>query len=436
MSERPGGAGLAALMAARPGVRVTLATGIGADVAGDRLRSLLADVAVHDVLRPATTPGKTRVRAQGQSLVRLDDEGHLLGGGDVVDELADEPASEEPVDTQALEALLLASDAVLVADYGGPVTQHPAVRAVLERLAGQVPVVWDPHPRGGAPVPGARAVTPNRAEATAFGGGSTLDEAAARLRQQWRVEAVVVTDGERGAVVLDGDERPVRCPAGTCAPGVDTCGAGDRFAGTVALRLASGVGLADAVRDANADVATWLAAGGVATCAPPPGRATAAPQPMSAAELVAQVRTRGGTVVATGGCFDVLHAGHLAMLEAARGFGDCLVVLLNSDAGVRRLKGAGRPVNSAADRARLLEALRCVDAVAVFEDDDPSATLARLRPHVWVKGGDYAVDDLPEAAVVQSYGGRVEIVPFLDGRSTTAVLARAGASGTADRQLR
>jgi rfaE bifunctional protein nucleotidyltransferase chain/domain len=133
-------------------------------------------------------------------------------------------------------------------------------------------------------------------------------------------------------------------------------------------------------------------------------------------------------VVATGGCFDVLHAGHIALLEAARGLGDQLVVLLNSDAGVRRLKGPGRPVNSVADRTRLLEALRCVDAVVVFEDDDPSATLQRLQPDVWVKGGDYTAADLPEAAVVEAYGGRVEIVPLLDGRSTTRVLARADAA--------
>jgi rfaE bifunctional protein nucleotidyltransferase chain/domain len=131
-------------------------------------------------------------------------------------------------------------------------------------------------------------------------------------------------------------------------------------------------------------------------------------------------------VVATGGCFDVLHAGHLASLQAARALGDCLVVLLNSDASVRRLKGPDRPLHTAADRARLLEALSCVDAVAVFEDDDPVDTLRRLRPDVWVKAGDYAGANLPEAATVEEHGGRVVLVPFLDGHSTTSILAGLG----------
>ena len=421
VSERPGGAGLAALLAARPGVHVTLATGIGPDAAGDRLRALLGDVDVHAVLSPPTTVGKTRVRAQGQSLVRIDDAGHLLGGADPLEELQrnDSEGADAAVDEVALERLVRSCDAVLVADYGGPVTRHPAVRAVLQRVAARVPIVWDPHPRGQTPVPGVRVATPNHTEAQGFAADSTspLDAVGAALRGRWGAQAVVVTDGEQGAVVVDGDAAAVRTPAGDCPDGVDTCGAGDRFAGALALALARGEELVGAVRAASADVAAWLTAGGVATCRPG--------GPAGSVDL----RASGGTVVATGGCFDVLHAGHVALLEAARGLGDRLVVLLNSDAGVRRLKGPGRPVNSVADRARLLEALRCVDAVVVFEDDDPSATLGRLRPDVWVKGGDYTPADLPEAAVVEGYGGRVEIVPLLDGRSTTTVLARADAAG-------
>jgi D-beta-D-heptose 7-phosphate kinase / D-beta-D-heptose 1-phosphate adenosyltransferase len=435
--ERPGGAGLAALTAARAGARVTLAAGVGGDAAGDRLRTLLSDLEVHAVLHPSTTPGKTRVRAQGQSILRLDDAGHLLGGVDVLAELSDDGGGE--VDEKALERLVLSSDAVLVADYGGPVARNATVRSVLERLAGHVPIVWDPHPRGGPPVPGTRVVTPNRLEAQGFADsdGDSLEVVAGHLRRSWAVHAVVVTDGERGAVVLDGEDPAIRCAAGQCPDVVDTCGAGDRFAGALALALARGSQLVDAVREATSDVGRWLQSGGVATCSGTgadtdlgsPGP-TDGPvdSPPSAAELATRVRASGGTVVATGGCFDVLHAGHLALLEAARALGDCLVVLINSDAGVRRLKGDRRPVNGAADRARLLEALRCVDAVAVFEDDDPSATLARLRPEVWVKGGDYAVADLPEAPVVHSYGGRVQIVPLLGGRSTTSVLARVDAA--------
>jgi rfaE bifunctional protein nucleotidyltransferase chain/domain len=134
--------------------------------------------------------------------------------------------------------------------------------------------------------------------------------------------------------------------------------------------------------------------------------------------------------VATGGCFDLLHAGHVATLEAARALGDRLVVLVNSDDSVRRLKGAGRPVVTAADRVRVLEALDCVDAAVVFDEDDPRAALERLRPDVWVKGGDYTVDQLPEAEAVARHGGRTVVLPYLDGLSTTAILQRARADGS------
>ena len=140
-------------------------------------------------------------------------------------------------------------------------------------------------------------------------------------------------------------------------------------------------------------------------------------------------RAAGGTVVATGGCFDLLHAGHVRMLEQARALGDCLVVCLNSDASVRRLKGDDRPLVEQDDRAAVLAALGCVDAVAIFEEDDPRAVLRTLRPHVWAKGGDYAVAELPEAETLAEWGGRAVIVPYVAGRSTTRliteVLARA-----------
>jgi rfaE bifunctional protein nucleotidyltransferase chain/domain len=137
------------------------------------------------------------------------------------------------------------------------------------------------------------------------------------------------------------------------------------------------------------------------------------------------VRARGGTVVATGGCFDLLHAGHVRMLEAARAQGDCLVVLLNSDASVRRLTGEDRPLVPETDRAAVLQALAAVDGVLVFEEDEPSRALERLRPHVWVKGGDYAIADLPEAEALASWGGRIVLVPYVAGRSTTRLIEEA-----------
>jgi rfaE bifunctional protein nucleotidyltransferase chain/domain len=147
-------------------------------------------------------------------------------------------------------------------------------------------------------------------------------------------------------------------------------------------------------------------------------------------ELAARVRRRGGVVVAAGGCFDLLHAGHVQLLQSARALGDCLIVCLNGDRSVRRLKGPGRPVVGERDRRRVVEALGCVDAVVTFDEDTPARVLERLRPHVFAKGADYAAQDLPERAVLERWGGRVAILPLSDGRSTSRLieLARAEAS--------
>ncbi len=154
------------------------------------------------------------------------------------------------------------------------------------------------------------------------------------------------------------------------------------------------------------------------------------------ATLLGEVRAAGGTVVATGGCFDLLHAGHVATLEAARQLGDCLIVCLNSDASVAGLKGPDRPVMSEGDRSRLLAALSCVDAVLVFDEPTPEAALSWIRPDVWVKGGDYATGGgdaaatLPEAEVLRRWGGNTVVVPYLDGRSTTDLIVRTLAERT------
>jgi D-beta-D-heptose 7-phosphate kinase / D-beta-D-heptose 1-phosphate adenosyltransferase len=147
--------------------------------------------------------------------------------------------------------------------------------------------------------------------------------------------------------------------------------------------------------------------------------------PSSGPDALAAVRAAGGVVVAAGGCFDVLHAGHVAMLRAARSLGDCLVVCMNSDESVRRLKGPGRPFNTAADRAAVLTALDCVDQVMVFDESTPERLLADLKPAIWVKGGDYDGHDLPEAATLRRWGGRAVTVPYLAGRSTTRIATAA-----------
>jgi D-beta-D-heptose 7-phosphate kinase / D-beta-D-heptose 1-phosphate adenosyltransferase len=425
---RPGGAALAAAMAAADGHEVVLVTALGADDAGDRVERLLPGVEVHRLPYDGPTPVKQRVRAGGQSLLRLDSGTH--------------PGTIRGV-PDALREVLDGAGAVLVADYGRGVTGLPALRDLLSGLPRRVPVVWDPHPKGAAPVPGVRLVTPNRSEAALFAERLGVPTAAARtmlaevgarangLVERWGAQAVAVTLGAGGALLSYGAGAPVVTPAPEVHC-VDPCGAGDRFAVSAALALGAGRVTVEAVHQAVLDAAGYVAAGGPASLTSGPtaagaDRGPAAPavdrparQPVE--ELVASVSRRGGTVVATGGCFDLLHAGHVATLRAARRLGDCLVVCLNSDDSVRRLKGPTRPLVPAADRARVLEALECVDGVVVFDEDTPTEVLQRLRPHVWAKGGDYAGATFPEATVVQEWGGQAVVLPYLQGRSTTRLL--------------
>jgi D-beta-D-heptose 7-phosphate kinase / D-beta-D-heptose 1-phosphate adenosyltransferase len=143
------------------------------------------------------------------------------------------------------------------------------------------------------------------------------------------------------------------------------------------------------------------------------------------------VRAADGTVVVAGGCFDLMHAGHVSFLANARKLGDCLVVCLNSDASVTKLKGPDRPVVSARDRAEVLAALGCVDGVVVFSEDTPAEALRRIRPDVYVKGGDYRVEDVPEAAVVEEWGGRTVILPYMEGHSTSHIIEKISRSSAA-----
>jgi D-beta-D-heptose 7-phosphate kinase / D-beta-D-heptose 1-phosphate adenosyltransferase len=419
--SRPGGAGLAALLAAGDGAAVTLVTAVARDPAGRELATLLdaAGVEVVDLGLEGRTPEKVRVRAGGHAYLRLDYGGRR--GGAI-----------GPLPAAALAATSSA-DAVLVSDYGRGMTGATDVRALLTARARDVPVVWDPHPLGAAPVPGVRLATPNADEAARQVDDVAGDDLravtarAGRLRDRWHAGGVVVTLGHRGALLVGTDGTPLAVPAPPVDDG-DPCGAGDRFAALAALRLAAGALPSEAVVDAVAGASAFVAAGGAGAAMAPGDVGSDAPRgpggSTDAEALARCVRARGGTVVATGGCFDLLHAGHVAVLAAARRLGDCLIVCLNSDASVRRRKGPGRPVVGQQDRAAVLASLAAVDAVVTFDEDTPAAVLGRLRPHVWAKGADYAAADLPEAAVVERWGGQAVVLPYVPGRSTTALLAR------------
>lgn len=418
--SRPGGAGLAAALAAADGREVVLITALADDEAGHELAALLeqAGVDVLDLGLEGPTPEKVRVRSDGRTLLRLD--------------RGDTAARVRSANGRAARVLGSASG-VLVADYGRGVAEDPRLRQALTSLAPRLPIVWDPHPRGSDPTPAVRLATPNAAEAARYAPGvegTSLEALAQRgraLARQWMAGGVAITLGKRGALLVSGDGPPIAipCPA---AHATDPCGAGDRFASTAAGMLADGALPAEAVSGAVAAASSFVAAGGAAAI-----RLGKRSTPLASTDnktaraqaIIAQTHARGGTVVATGGCFDLLHAGHVRLLEQARALGDCLVVCLNADASVRRLKGPGRPLVPEDDRAAVLAALQCVDAVVVFDEDTPEAILSRLQPDIFAKGGDYAVADLPEAEIVKRWGGQTVLLPYLEGRSTSLLVSEA-----------
>lgn len=419
-ATRPGGAGLAALLAAGDGRSVVLVTALGSDAAGRELATLLADAGVQvlDLGLTGRTPEKLRVRSDGRSLLR-------------VDRGTAAPGAVGAMTRMAYDAVAHGAG-VLVSDYGRGVAATAGVGDALRALPGRTPMVWDPHPRGAVPLPGAALVTPNDREARRFatevdGDGMAASTARARLlATRWHATAVAITLGAQGALLVSGDGPPLVVPAPTLRV-ADVCGAGDRFAATAAGLLADGELPSEAVTGAVEAAATFLAAGGVGGLTH--GGIELMHAEQGAAQLAARVRASNGVVVATGGCFDVLHSGHVAVLQQARALGGCLVVCLNSDASVRRLKGPGRPVVPEQDRIAVLRALDCVDAVAVFDEDTPAALLDTFRPDVFAKGGDYALTDIPEARVLASWGGQAVVLPYVAGKSSTAILREAARRG-------
>jgi rfaE bifunctional protein nucleotidyltransferase chain/domain/rfaE bifunctional protein kinase chain/domain len=411
--HRPGGAGLAAVLAARTHRDVVLVTALGDDADGRTLAELLAEAGVSVVGLPmsGTTVCKTRIRAGGQSMLRMDHGDGAAVGADLPDTVAE---------------ILRGARAVCVADYGHGVSRHRGVREVLSRLADTVPVVWDPHPRGAEPTPGCWLVTPNQDEAQ--------HHSAEALRREWSAKAVCITLGSGGAMLATEEgSSHIAVPDSVIGPdGRDTCGAGDRFAIAATSAFAAGENAHSAVASAVEAASRFVSAGGAAGMSTPAttieSRSTAANTEIITTDVAMvreHLRRRGGRLVATGGCFDLLHTGHVRLLRQARELGDALVVLLNSDSSVRALKGSHRPVMADQDRARVLCALACVDAVVIFDQPSPEAALEQLRPDVWAKGGDYTEADLPEAAVVRRHGGDVVLLPIVAGYSSSNLIAAA-----------
>lgn len=422
----PGGAANTAVNLAALGAEVRMVSAVGADDAGAELLAALrrsdVDTELVEVHNGRRTTTKRRVVAGEQVIVRLDD-------GD---------RDQKPL--SSLDDLVEASadaDAVVLCDYGTGLLSGETLdrlRLARERLPLLVvdahePARWvDLRPD---------VVTPNAAEAETVLGEPIpregqlefLDRRRGPLLERTGARSVVVTLDRDGAVLLDRD-RPVHRTWARPVPDNHTAGAGDTFCAALTVALGGGLPAVVAVElaQAAADVVVHRPETAVCSVADLSERLGAGSLPLldhdRLAELVDEHRAAGRRIVFTNGCFDVLHRGHVNYLNEAKRLGDVLIVAINSDAGVTRLKGRDRPVNGVADRAGVLAGLSCVDHLTVFDEDTPAALLERLRPEIYAKGGDHRAELLTEAEVVRAYGGEVRILTYVPDRSTSALIDR------------
>jgi len=366
--------------------------------------------------------------AQHQQLLRLDWERQGTVSTEEVEALVQRLAGEAP------------PQVIILSDYGKGFLRPETVRALIStgRELG-VPVLVDPKSPDLSVYRGASVVTPNRRELAAMAGGDVpaIDEPgyvelARHQVSQAGIEALVVTLGEHGVLVVpaQGEACPIRS---TSQEVYDVTGAGDTFIAVLALALAAGLELRSAARVATAAAGVVVAKFGTAVVRPDELTAALAIAPPAPTRVwsdeallrqVATWRRQGKRVAFTNGCFDVLHAGHLALLRFAAAQADRLIVGINDDASVRGLKGPGRPCNVEAERSELVAALDCVSAVVLFSEDTPLRLIQQLRPDVLVKGADYALEDVVGREVVEASGGRVALAPLVPERSTSRLIEK------------
>lgn len=430
-----GGAGNVAVNIASLGGQARLFGVVGDDGAARELGALLDDAArvestlVTDGAR--TTTIKTRYVAAGQQLLRTDYE-----------DTAPVAAATQAELRAALGPAIGEANAVVVSDYGKGTMTAVILGEVMERAgAARVPVIVDPSGRDYGRYRGAAVVSPNRAELEGATGLSCeedadVEQAARNLIDSCGVASVLVTRGERGLSLVTPDVAhhvPVRA-----REVFDVSGAGDTVVAAFALAGAAGASPIEAAHLANAAAGIVVAKVGTAVvrtddlAAALHGADILASEAKiktraSALEIIQRWRARGDRIGFTNGCFDLVHAGHVSLLTQAKTACDRLVVGLNSDDSVRRLKGEGRPLQQEASRSLVLASLNGVDLVVVFAEDTPQALIEAIRPDILVKGADYGVDEVVGADFVQGYGGKVVLADILPGHSTTETIARMAA---------
>lgn len=430
-----GGAANVAANAAGLGATVSLVGYVGADVEADELRTVLAAYpSIHlnhlvvDDTRPTVT--KTRVMSGRQQIVRID---------------AESPGAPGPKAEAALiaagKAAIAEANIVVLSDYAKGVLSDWVITALIaEARTRNVPVIVDPKRRTFDVYRGATLVTPNRKELfEATGLHDDTDEEAVRAAAAAGLQFdgdVLVTRAEKGMTLWRQTGAVTHVPT-EAREVFDVSGAGDTVVAALAVALASGLPLETSVVTANAAAAIAVSKLGTAVvtraelvaaldrASHAEDHAGALVSREDAARIVARWQARGSRVVFTNGCFDLLHPGHVALIEAAAKEGDRLVVALNTDASVKRLKGPSRPLQDEQARARVMGALRAVDLVVLFDEDTPLEAIQAIQPDVLVKGADYREDQVVGGEFVKARGGKVVLANLIAGRSTSALVASA-----------
>jgi D-beta-D-heptose 7-phosphate kinase / D-beta-D-heptose 1-phosphate adenosyltransferase len=423
MEERPGGAGNVALNIASLGGHAEIIALTGDDEAAQQLEVKLTAAKVKCHLErdsSLTTITKLRIISRQQQLLRLDFEQHFNGQG------------AEKI-KQAMQSKLEQVDLVILSDYAKG-TLHQVEQLIKLAKAQSKPVLVDPKGKDFSKYFGATLVTPNLHEFEAVVGRchdeQTLIERGNQLliANQW--QALLITRGEQGMTLLRPNKPELHFP--TQAHEVfDVTGAGDTVIATLASALAAGSELEDAVALANTAAGVVVAKLGTAGISAHELRrkvrttnqsGTGVVSQQQLAVVVADAKAHGEKIVMTNGCFDILHAGHVAYLQQAKALGDRLIVAVNSDSSVKQLKGQGRPVNSIERRMSVLAGLGSVDWVVEFSESTPQNLIANIIPDVLVKGGDYQVKDIAGGEEVLKNGGKVEVLSFIEGVSTSKII--------------
>lgn len=421
--ERAGGAANTATNVAALGAQTTVIGFVGKDSEGENLRKLLdADSVQTELIESehAETVVKARILSKNQQLLRLDRESGTYSGAELT-----------RLHTR-YEAYLDDADVVVLSDYANGTMQQARNLIAAARRANK-PVFVDPRQRNFTAYKGATVLTPNYAEFKAIVGYcdnlARLEKLGLKLKEELSLTALLVTRGEDGMSLLQ-DAEHIHHLHAQAREVYDVTGAGDTVIAVLATAYAAGLPLPEAMRLANQAASLVVAKSGTATVSFDELKHSLHRQASTKViydsdtllKHVEQMRSKGMRIVMTNGCFDILHAGHIHSLRQAAALGDCLIVAVNDDDSVRRLKGENRPVNNLGHRLSVLAELRMIDWLIPFSEQTPLALVEAITPDVLTKGGDYKVEQVDGCQHVIAAGGQVVILDYVEGLSTTALL--------------